>query len=930
MNKKVSKALAAVLSAAMAASAFAMSTGASFAATAAGSPVTFKVADIPLNLTTATANAKVDLDATYDNNTNPTALAGAWKQWVTAEKDGQTFEIQSLETIPGEEWTSSNTDLATIATNGQITIVKKDVTSRQEVTFTKKYKATIATNAYENDKHTVKGGGDTATVTVKFVASIYPDGSKMILPAGTTMGGNDEITANQEVSINETADFNVYTVTADASTGFAKLDAGTDSGYTYAISGNLSTISTTGVVAAQDPANVKTGTATITATNAAGENIQAASVTVEKSYAFDTNDQLSVNTQYGEERATLAKDNSLSKTYDVTGMDIDASVALTLDDGETVGNITGGDVTVNNGTAGNITASGTVTINNDSAADPKTAAVTVGNIDADDINITGSDDAEGAAITVGNITDDADKDSTVDIKVQDATSNGQKVAGSEVTVGNITTAGKLTLTAGDLNTMTLGALSGVQGYYADCPYTAQLVVTDGTFDLGNLPYFGNVDVQKNANVTVGTINTGVSGTPDGGTSPADDVTSEVQVGGRLTADKIKTEKFAKSNSDAGTVIVPVNSVEVTNPTTGNTGITLLVKDAKVGDILYTSAVSSDDMFVLPGVAAVEGKDTGKNIFTYSVESLTFRGIMMEQTGTVEVSTAGTTLTLAKVPSTIELPEGVSIVWETNKPNSVKLTPSADGLSCKVDAIGYTENNLNGSNDVTVTATVYKDGKPYTALETQYAAATVDLTLTGKAPEAPANPFTVVVTNAEGKKITCAADGSTVIEVPQSMAFNFDISSAETVSSFDYTVGNGHVGGTNTIQPDGKWNGTSGKYQIYAAGAVGSETGAYVNGIKIFTLKVTARPFTSDTTINMDLKVGQKYQFEITLDDPTASFTFLTADGKALSTSYNKDTYPAANGKYYCSVTAQQAGRDIGVYCVIGGKTYKIFTAHTIA
>ena len=461
-----------------------------------------------------------------------------------------------------------------------------------------------------------------------------------------------------------------------------------------------------------------------------------------------------------------------------------------------LGNITGGDVTVNNGTAGNITASGTVTINNDSAADPKTAAVTVGNIDADDINITGSDDAEGAAITVGNITADADKDSTVDIKVQDATSNGQKVAGSEVTVGNITTAGKLTLTAGDLNTMTLGALSGVQGYYADCPYTAQLVVTDGTFDLGNLPYFGNVDVQKNANVTVGTINTGVSGTPDGGTSPADDVTSEVQVGGRLTADKIKTEKFAKSNSDAGTVIVPVNSVEVTNPTTGNTGITLLVKDAKVGDILYTSAVSSDDMFVLPGVAAVEGKDTGKNIFTYSVESLTFRGIMMEQTGTVEVSTAGTTLTLAKVPSTIELPEGVSIVWETNKPDSVTLTPSADGLSCKVTPVGYTENNLNGSNDVTVTASLYKDGKPYSELDTQYASTSVDLTLTGKAPEAPANPFTVVVTNAEGEKITCAADGSTVIEVPQSMAFNFDISSEET-QPFDYTVGNGSIGGTNT-------------------------------------------------------------------------------------------------------------------------------------
>ena len=260
-------------------------------------------------------------------------------------------------------------------------------------------------------------------------------------------------------------------------------------------------------------------------------------------------------------------------------------------------------------------------------------------------------------------------------------------------------------------------------------------------------------------------------------------------------------------------------------------------------------------------------------------------------------------------------------------DSVTLTPSADGLSCTVAATGYTENNLNGSNDVTVTASLYKDGKPYSELDTQYASTSVDLTLTNAAPEAPANPFAVVVTNAEGEKITCAADGSTVITVPQSMAFNFAISSEETVDSFDYTVGNGSIGGTNT---NTVWNGTSGQYQIYAAGAVGAQTGVYVNGIKIFTLEVADRPFESDTTLNMDLKVGQKYQFEITLDDPAAPFTFLTADGAALSTSYNPDTYPAENGKYYCSVTAQQAGRDIGVYCVIDGKTYKIFTAHTVA
>ena len=470
--------------------------------------------------------------------------------------------------------------------------------------------------------------------------------------------------------------------------------------------------------------------------------------------------------------------------------------------------------------------------------------------------------------------------------------------------------------------MTLGNLSGVEGNYDDCPYTATLVVNQGTFDLGNLPYIGKVTVNVDANVATGTIATG---TYDASADAYDSATSDskVVVAGKLNAKSITAATIDSTSS--GTITVPANSLVMTSNSQAKTNATLIVSGVKKGDVLYSTTGKKADLFNIPGVSAVEAQGSG-NTFNYIADELTFRGIIANQ-GRTEIGTTPVTLSVSKVPASADLPEGVSIQWTASQ-ESVKLTPSADGLSCTVAATGYTENNINNSNNVEITATlVDENGKPVTTFENQYRTAVIPVVLTNKAPEAPANPFTVVVTNAEGQKITCAADGSTVIEVPQSMAFNFDISSAETVSSFDYTVGNGHVGGTNT---NTVWNGTKGQYQIYAAGAVGSETGAYVNGIKIFTLKVTARPFTSDTTINMDLKVGQKYQFEITLDDPAAPFTFLTADGAALSTSYNPDTYPAANGKYYCSVTAQQAGRDIGVYCVIDGKTYKIFTAHTIA
>lgn len=249
--------------------------------------------------------------------------------------------------------------------------------------------------------------------------------------------------------------------------------------------------------------------------------------------------------------------------------------------------------------------------------------------------------------------------------------------------------------------------------------------------------------------------------------------------------------------------------------------------------------------------------------------------------------------------------------------NVTYTPSDTTASKRVTWTSSDEDVVTVDRNGKVTATG-KSGK-----------ATITATVGGKTATCTItiNPFKVDVEDLNGAVTSCKADGSTVIKVPQSMSYNFDISSGVTLDSFDYTVGNDKVGGTNTIT---RWNGTSGKYQIYAAGAVGSQTGVYVNGVKLFTIEVTERPFTSDTTLDMSLKVGTPYMFRITPDNKNASFTFLTADGKALSTSYKAALYPDAKGDYYCTVTPLQANRDIGVYCVIGGNTYKVFTVHTIA
>lgn len=167
----------------------------------------------------------------------------------------------------------------------------------------------------------------------------------------------------------------------------------------------------------------------------------------------------------------------------------------------------------------------------------------------------------------------------------------------------------------------------------------------------------------------------------------------------------------------------------------------------------------------------------------------------------------------------------------------------------------------------------------------------------------------------------------MIDVAQSTSkdVTFFSVNGKTIDSFNYVTGNGKVIGTNTLNV---WNGTSGAYQVYAAGKVGEATGIYVNNQKVFMAKVTDRPFTSDTTMNVNLPVGKTYSFKISLKDKSAPFTFSTANGTALSTSYNKAYYPDANGDYICTIKAEKAVGGVGVYVNIAGVNYKVFTAVT--
>ena len=905
MNKKLGKTLAAVLSAAMAVSAFAMSTSASFAAS---NSVSFASATKYVALTTETQGYTLPEEFSGDLTIN-----------------GQTFTGAIIRLDPNSQWQASRTDLVTV-TGNSVSIKNNKISQVQKVTFT--HKATATKDGVEVSEHGKTENYEGSNVTVTVEAYIYPDGAFMVLPKKAVEAYdkeadevNDLPESNVTISINDEADFDVYQVSTED--GTAKFNVLDDSECAFASSNGDFEIGSTGQIAPQDPDDVKTGRTTVSATSTMDEDtkITSATVTVENTYHADTDTTIVSEANPGYVTKSVTDDGS-QDGYDVTNMDIkaDAGVNVTVAEDATVGDITGGnEVVIAGATAGDITAEN-VYIAGDRSENVGERATTVGNIKAtESISVTGTrekdEDEQYNKTTTGDLSAPV-----VEVTATEE-ENGPQGA---VETGDITVSTSLTLSAGEnYSAVKVGKISGVEGLHEDCPYEADLSVTSGTFDLGDLTYFGSVNIggSAKANVTAGEINTGLKSDGSEGCHAQSNSILAVADGSTLTADYIGVTDIG---AGSGTIQVPANSFEITGSIDGDN--TLVVENVKKGDVLYKTAKNMEAAFYVPGVTAVKASEPDNlNWYTYTADGIEFRGITMDQQK-VEVGTSPVTLSLSKVPASADLPEGVTVEWTANK-DSVTLTPSADGMSCTVAATGYTEQNINGSNDVIVTAQLYKDGEPYDEFGTQFASASSQVTLTNKAPETPANPFSVVVTNGEGEEIACDPNGSTVITVPQSMAYNFSISSEDEIANFDYTTADDTIGQTNT---NTIWNGTSGSYQIYAAGAVGEQVGVYVNGTKIFVMEVGDRPFESDTTLDMDLKVGQKYQFEITLDDPTASFTFQTADGAALSTSYNPDTYPAENGKYYCSVTAQQAGRDIGVYCEIDGKTYKIFTAHTVA
>lgn len=938
MNKKLSRIAAIALSAAMVTSAFAMSTSASFAAASASiTPTALTYAAVY-----SAAGDTYEFDTAFQGATAKVQIGNVS---VTPTIEKTTDTVYSI---------TSGTNVAEIKKNADGS--QKNIELKSAGTFTVTATKFKVDTTLETEKHNHKTDVKADSITVTSTVKVYDNGAALVIPTANAVADGKVPSNSIHVGFNEDATFNLYKVTAAAGNA-AHFEKDTTNSYDYASSVSKYVFAgadpatptslknnTTGsvTISKQDVNDINTGVSTISAT-VSEKATKAASATlyVDKYYGVAAGDtaKTEVSALYGTDTATVLGG------YNVTGTDIKVPATSTLElqgisnkdhtsalSGAEVGNISGdGAVIVDGGTAKDITVAGNVTIK--PLKDQGNAIV--GNITgAATVSITGQDktqknsDNTYSSVKTGNVTADA-----VNLETSEDVVNGKlRETSGAVTVGNVATSDtngsarpiKVTTTKYSKN-LTVGTITGTQGNFADCPYTATFELAAGKFTTGDLKYIGDVKVVEGASLKAGAIATGTADTAANAVCKRESK-GMIEVGGDLEATSINTQVVPTGIDAAkGTITLPANSFTIADnsATDGTaTGLTLYIKNVDKGTVLYTSARKASSLFKTPGVESTESTNSGKNIYTYSVAKAEFLGFTLDQSSLSLGDGASATLKAQTIGGA--LPAGVTVQWTADN-KSVELTPSTDTLSCSVKSVGYTAQNINNSNNVRVTAVLMKDGAAFTPFNSDKSNDNCDVTLTAEV----APVLTTKVKNlndTEAKAVT----GDTVIKMTQSTYATVDFSADKagiSEAALAFHTGNDKVAQTGTYT---KWNGTAGKYNVYANGAVGSKVGVFANGVKVFQIEIVDRPFKCDTTLDLDgvkgkaLTVGQKYSFKI-YDATTAikDFTFLTANDSAVASwGFVKN----ADGTVTATIKALKATDKIGVYAKINGVTYKVFAA----
>ena len=478
--------------------------------------------------------------------------------------------------------------------------------------------------------------------------------------------------------------------------------------------------------------------------------------------------------------------------------------------------ISSGTVDVTDGTVGDIKTDGAPVSSGDDAV--LVSGGKVGNIDVtgedldSDSNVTVNSGTTGTISANGTVTVDAtDADNAVatgKITAQDISLSSNETT---VTVAGVKASADGTITLLGDNT----AVSAIDLDYRKT--TLNLGNDEGDSFTGKVPAptnAANAEIDAKDEDTNATI----SGTVDVDTINLDTDTN-VTFDGAVTVATIDGD---------GTMKIAAGSLYVTESAYG---VTLKLTDPNfaVGTTVFKAASDAVDVDSFNTYGFTLTKSAGTAVDTFKIDSLYFAGVAINKESSSIAKGYSETFTASAFPGGTSIPDGDHIVWDLDGSSDVfTLTSSGNSATVKVNSVAPL---FPSENKATLTATVY-DADGYVLDD--YTVAKCDLT----AVAAP----------------TAVSDTNAALSVAKGASYVMKVTSATAPSVVTGT------GGVFSVVLASQ-NGNEYFYRLTATGAVGSATGVFLNGTKIFVATVKGIAFTSDTT--MDVTVKGAYTFRIT-------------------------------------------------------------------
>ncbi|MVB11267.1 hypothetical protein CAFE_19750 [Caprobacter fermentans] len=534
-----------------------------------------------------------------------------------------------------------------------------------------------------------------------------------------------------------------------------------------------------------------------------------------------------------------------------------------------------GNVELSDGKVGDITTSGAtgkVTINSGSAGKIKTTDCTNGA--PSDVKIAGG--TVGDVSTNGTIdVDSNDEDTKVVTGTLEAPVIDVYSDESAVTIGG--------LKAKDDGTLTVkGDSATIKSIDLDS-YESTLALGDD-----DDAFTGSVPAPKNA--TKGTIETAnedtkatISGDVDVDTINLDSDTTTV-FPNKITVQTVEGD---------GSMVVKAGDMYVSGSVSG-TKLKLSDSTLAAGTTVFKAAADEVDTDDFDCYGFTLTKSEGNSVDTFKIDTLSFAGLQINKSSSSIAKGQSETFTASAYPGGTSLPAGYTIGWELDGGSSDVFTMTSSGNTATV-TVNSIDPDFASENHTGLTAKLY-DADGYEVDSEDYGDAVCNITATEvpaiqsdttkdftlapgasyqfkiTAPTAPVmtagsagvissitnvgksgNDYFIKITaaaNANGKATGIYVNGTKllVVTVSGAQTFKSDTTSALTVkkgASYQYgiTTNNGAaptftLGSSNVFHYElAGHNGSTYFFKITAVGAVGAQTGVYVNGTKVNVAKV---------------------------------------------------------------------------------------------